>query len=53
MGEDQSVGGGHGAFAGRYAHISDDVDLYYEESGAGTRLIFIPGWAMTTKFFFN
>src|SRR5919109_4108731 len=53
MGEDKSVGGGHGAFAGRYAHISDDVDLYYEESGEGTPLIFIPGWAMTTRFFFR
>jgi non-heme chloroperoxidase len=53
MNAGKSVRSGHMAFAGRYAHISDDIDLYYEESGEGTPLIFIPGWTMTTKFFFK
>jgi non-heme chloroperoxidase len=53
MNASKSVHGSHVAFAGRYARISGDVDLYYEESGEGTALIFIPGWTMTTKFFFK
>ena len=36
---------------GQYVQINDDVELYYEERGAGTPLIFIPGWTMTTAFF--
>lgn len=39
------------AYAGNYVKISDDVQLYYEEAGKGTPLIFIPGWTMTTEFY--
>jgi non-heme chloroperoxidase len=53
MNAGKSVRSGDMAFAGRYAHISDDIDRYYKESGEGTPLIFIPGWTMTTKFFFK
>ncbi len=36
---------------GKYIKIYDDIEIYYEESGNGTPLIFIPGWTMTTRFF--
>jgi non-heme chloroperoxidase len=39
------------AFAGQYVRVSPDLELYYEEAGSGTPIIFIPGWAGTTEFF--
>jgi len=37
--------------AGQYIRVSPDLELYYEEAGTGTPLIFIPGWAGTTEFY--
>jgi hypothetical protein len=31
------------ASAGQYVRVSPDLELYYEEAGSGTPLIFIPG----------
>ena len=36
---------------GQYIRVSPDLELYYEEAGAGTPIIFIPGWAGTTEFY--
>ena len=36
---------------GQYIRVSPDLELYYEEAGQGTPLIFIPGWAGTTEFY--
>jgi pimeloyl-ACP methyl ester carboxylesterase len=41
---------GH-AHAGEYVHVSPNLDIYYEEAGSGTPIIFIPGWLGTTEFF--
>jgi pimeloyl-ACP methyl ester carboxylesterase len=38
---------------GQYVRVSPDLELYYEEGGIGTPLIFIPGWAGTTGFYRN
>ena len=35
----------------KYIRVSPDLELYYEESGVGTPIIFIPGWCGTTEFF--
>ena len=37
--------------AGQYIRVSPDLELYYEEAGTGTPVIFIPGWAGTTEFY--
>jgi pimeloyl-ACP methyl ester carboxylesterase len=37
--------------AGQYIQVSPDLELYYEEAGTGSPVIFIPGWAGTTEFF--
>ena len=35
-----------------YARLSDDLTLYYEQSGLGPQtIVFIPGWTMSTKVF--
>jgi len=39
------------AYAGQYVRVSPDLDIYYEEAGSGTPIIFIPGWIGTTEFF--
>ncbi len=39
------------ASTGKYIDIGDGLEIYYEEAGQGTPLIFIPGWTMTTGFF--
>lgn len=31
--------------------VAPGVELYYEEAGEGTPLVFIPGWTLTTDFF--
>ncbi len=37
------------ADAGRYARVSPELKLYYEDSGSGRPIIFIPGWTFTTR----
>lgn len=39
------------AYAGQYVRVSPDLELYYEEAGSGSPIIFIPGWTGTTEFF--
>ena len=41
----------YNASAGEYVRVSPDLELYYEEAGSGTPVIFIPGWCGTTEFF--
>ena len=36
---------------GQHIRVSPDLELYYVEAGAGTPMIFIPGWCGTTEFF--
>jgi non-heme chloroperoxidase len=36
---------------GSYLEVDPGVELYYEDVGAGTPLIFIPGWTFTTEMF--
>lgn len=36
---------------GSYVLVEPGVELYYEERGTGTPIIFIPGWTFTTEFF--
>ena len=45
------TGRGSIAAPGNYVRISDDVELYCEQAGEGTPLIFIPGWTFTTAVF--
>jgi pimeloyl-ACP methyl ester carboxylesterase len=40
-----------GVTAGEYVRVSPDLEIYYEEMGWGTPLIFNPGWTGTTEFF--
>jgi non-heme chloroperoxidase len=40
-----------GVTAGEYVRVSPDLEIYYEEMGSGTPLIFNPGWTGTTEFF--
>lgn len=37
--------------AGEYVYVSSDLELYYEEAGTGTPIIFVPGWISTTYDF--
>lgn len=41
------------AQAGKYVTLdgSSGVKLYYEESGAGDPVVFVPGWIMTVRYF--
>lgn len=34
-----------------YAQISDDVSLFYHDSGKGQVLLFIPGWTLSSEVF--
>ncbi len=36
---------------GQYLEIEPGVEMYYEERGEGSPLIFIPGWTFTTELF--
>ncbi|GAB4518300.1 MAG: hypothetical protein OHK0046_25870 [Anaerolineae bacterium] len=36
---------------GNYVEVEPGIDLYVEEVGSGTPLIFIPGWTFTTELF--
>jgi non-heme chloroperoxidase len=38
------------AFAGNYVRVSPDLEIYYEEAGAGRPIVFIPGWTGTTVY---
>jgi hypothetical protein len=42
---------GRSVTAGEYVRVSPDLEIYYEEIGSGTPLIFNPGWTGTTEFF--
>lgn len=37
--------------SGHYAKISDDVSLFYHDSGKGQIILFIPGWTMPYEIF--
>jgi len=41
------------AQAGKYVTVDEaaGVQLYYEESGSGDPVVFVPGWIMTTRYF--
>ena len=36
---------------GRYAKISDDLQLYYEDVGQGPVMVWVPGWTASTTVF--
>jgi len=36
---------------GQYMEVEPGVELYYEDRGQGTPVIFIPGWTFTTELF--
>jgi pimeloyl-ACP methyl ester carboxylesterase len=36
---------------GSYIQIEPGVDIYYEERGTGTPIVFVPGWTFTTELF--
>ena len=36
--------------AGNFVRVSPDLDIYYEEAGAGKPIVFIPGWTGTTVY---
>lgn len=36
---------------GSYFEVTPGVDLYFEDEGEGTPLVFIPGWTFTTRVF--
>lgn len=36
---------------GKYLEVAPGVELYYEEHGAGSPLVFVPGWTFTTEVF--
>ncbi len=38
-------------FICNYIRVSPDLELYYEEAGTGTPMIFIPGWCGAKEFF--
>jgi non-heme chloroperoxidase len=38
---------------GKYLEVEPGVEIYYEDCGSGTPIIFIPGWTFTTEFFAN
>ena len=38
-------------YAGQYVNLSPGLDLYYEEAGSGTPIVFIPGWFATSAVF--
>ncbi len=36
---------------GKYIEVDPSVEIYYEERGTGSPIIFIPGWTFTTEVF--
>lgn len=37
--------------SGHWLEVEPGVDIYYEDEGQGTPLVFIPGWTFTTRVF--
>lgn len=38
---------------GKYIEVEPGVEIYYEEMGAGTPLVFVPGWTFTSEVFIH
>jgi pimeloyl-ACP methyl ester carboxylesterase len=38
-------------YAGQYLKISDELQLYYEDKGTGSPIVFIPGWTASEVVF--
>ena len=38
---------------GDFIEVEAGVEVYYEEKGAGTPIVFVPGWTFTTEVFGN
>ena len=38
---------------GQYFEVEPGVEIYYEDRGSGTPVLFIPGWTFTTELFAN
>ena len=36
---------------GNYIEVEPGVEIYYEEKGTGTPIVFVPGWTFTTEAF--
>jgi non-heme chloroperoxidase len=36
---------------GNYIEVEPGVEIYYEDTGAGAPLVFVPGWTFTTELF--
>lgn len=36
---------------GNYIEVEPGVEIYYEEKGTGTPIVFVPGWTFTTEVF--
>ncbi|WP_216361585.1 alpha/beta fold hydrolase [Candidatus Chloroploca asiatica] len=39
------------ASVGSYLEVAPGVEIYYEEHGTGSPLVFVPGWTFTTEVF--
>lgn len=39
------------AFAGKFVRVSPDLQIHYEEAGAGAPIVFIPGWSSSTEYY--
>ena len=37
--------------SGHYLEVAPGVELYYEEQGSGSPILFVPGWTFTTEVF--
>lgn len=38
---------------GNYLEVEPGVEIYYEDKGAGTPIVFVPGWTFTTEVFIH
>jgi pimeloyl-ACP methyl ester carboxylesterase len=38
---------------GKYIEVEPGVEIYYEEMGTGTPLVFVPGWTFTSEVFIH
>ncbi len=38
---------------GSFLEVEPGIELYYEDSGEGIPLVFVPGWTMTTEVFYH
>ncbi|POF28027.1 alpha/beta fold hydrolase [Roseibium marinum] len=39
------------AVAGDYLEVEPGVDIYFEDQGSGSPIVFVPGWTFTTRVF--